>query len=302
MKYNAKKYMIALLTLIMVISCITVGAAAAPIPFESATATGSYRHPATGSIEDSGGTSSEALGQSMVTSVVSPDALMETAPDGTLYLSLRFNLMSNISSTKLSVQKPGETSWSPVSYEVTGKGDDSQDLRIPVPSKDAVVRAECFVDAMGRAVIFYVTTDHFTAGNAGNFAQLDENHLPDAAPAKPKADGSVIGDDVVGLVTGGSGKASSEKTSSDSQMPTQNAPVQEVIITWRVWVMFFLLVFCAQMLACLCFSGIKVLIRRFKAPVSEPRLPSLDDEPEEDMDFLNEAWDENWEESKDEVR
>ena len=304
-KVYAKKYICSLLALVLVLGCMTIGAAAATLPAESAVATGSYRHPGTGSVEDSGGESSEALGQSMVASVVSPEALVETASDGTLYLSLRFNLMSNISSTKLSVQKAGEAAWSPVDYEVTATGEDSKDLRLPFPAKDAIVRAECFVDAMGRAVVFYVTVDKFTPGNSGNFAQLDSDHLPAKSSGTSKSDSSVIGDDVVGLVTGGSGNVPAPKadgTASGSASDQEDAPMQEVIITWRVWVMFFVLVFCAQMLACLCFWGIKTLISNRKNPRSRDSLPPLPEEPDEDMDFLNEVWDENWEETKDEVR
>lgn len=310
MKYHLKKYLCSLLALVLVLGCITIGAAAAQLPAESAVATGSYRHPGSGKIEDSGGESSEALGQSMVTSVVSPEALMETAPDGTLYLSLRFNLMSNISSTKLSVQKSGETSWSPVEYEVTATGEDSKDLRIPFPAKDAIVRAECFVDAMGRAVVFYVTVDGFTPGNSGNFAQLDSEHLPSkSSGSTSKSDSNVIGDSVVGLVTGGSGNTPSSGNSANAVGNTVggtsekgNAPVQEVIITWRVWVMFFLLVFCAQMLACLCFWGIKTLISSRSNSAARKPLPPLPDESKDDMDFLEENWDDNWEEIKDAAR
>lgn len=301
-KLNATKHICSLLALVVILSCMTIGVAAAPLPAESATATGSYRHPGTGSIEDSGGSSSEALGQSMVTSVVSSEALLETAPDGTLYLSLRFNLMSNISSTKLSVQKPGETSWSPVSYEVTATGEDSKDLRLVVPAKDAIIRAECFVDAMGRAVIFYVTLDNFTPGNTGKFAQLDSEQLPTQPANSPSAGGSVIGDDVVGLVTGGSGNAPANTTSGNVSSEQEDTPMQEVVITWRVWVMFFILVFCAQMLACLCFWGIKTLISSRMHSKSRNSLPPLPEDSDDDMDFSEDDWDENWEEMPNEVR
>lgn len=298
-KHNTKKYLCSLLALVLVLGCMTIGAAAAEAPCESAVASGLYRHPGTGNIEDSGGASSEALGQSMVTSVVTPEALMETASDGSLYLSLRFNLMSNISKTELAVQKSGESGWTPVTYEVTGEGDDTKDFRIPVPAKDAVVRAECFVDAMGRAVIFYVTVDNFTAGNTGNFARMDADKTPAQSTNTNSSGSSVIGDDVVGLVTGGSGKATAASDSANTVEGKE--PMQEVIITGRVWIMFFLLVFCAQMLACLAFWGIKALITSRKTSRPRKNLPPIPDEPEEDVDFSDELWDEEWEETKDEV-
>lgn len=300
-KLNTKKYIGSLLALVLVIGCMTIGVAAAPAPCESAVATGSYRHPGTGSIEDSGGTSSEALGQSMVTSVVSPEALLETASDGSLYLSLRFNLMSNISKTDLAVQKPGESSWTPVTYEVTATDEDSKDLRIPIPAKDVIIRAECFVDAMGRAVIFYVTVDNFTSGNTGSFAQMDADKPPVQSANSANGSGnSVIGDDVVGLVTGGSGKAPA--ASDSTSVKEGDAPMQEVIVTGRVWFMLFVLVFCTQLLACLTFWGIKTLICTHKTARPRKNIPPLPDEAEEDTVFSDDLWDEDWEDTEHEVR
>lgn len=284
MKLHTKNYIGRLLALVLALGCMTIHASA-QAPCESAVATGAYRHPGTGSIEDSGGTGSEALGQSMVTSVVSPEALMETASDGTLYLSLRFNLMSNISKTELSVQAPGASGWTPVSYEVTGEGEDSRDFRIPVPAKDAIIRAECFVDAMGRAVVFFVTVDDFTSGNTGNFATMDDAQLS----TKDEA-----GDSVVGLVTGGADKAPSD--SNGSAVSNDSASMQEVFVTGRVWIMLFLLVFCAQLLACLTFWGLKTLIASHKATRSQNPLPPVkEDAPEEDIDFSEKLWEEDWE-------
>lgn len=291
MKQSTKKsfFRAAALALVL-ICCFATSAFAQEITYESATATGSYKHPLTGVIEDSGGESSEALGQSMVGNMVDSQALVETAPDGTYYLSLRFHLMSNISETQFSVQMPGETSWNPVSYESTAKGEDSEDMRIAIPSKDAVVRAECMVDAMGRKVIFFITVDQFAPGNAGSFAQMDE---------KPSS--AVPGGNTVGLVTGGTGKVVQPP---QEQAVAETVPaVTHAVIGSNVWIMFFVLVFCAQLLACMVFWGIKtwferMLKQRSSASAGEPMQDTTAEEPDFTDDFDADFLDKNWEDDE----
>ena len=303
------KFCSLLLALVLAAGLTAPGAAAAEAPCESAVATGCYRHPVTGVIEDSGGESSEALGQSMVNSVVSTDALIETTADGRMYLSLRFNLMSNISDTDFRVQKPGDTSWTPVAAERTAQGEDTANLRLPIPGKDAIVRAECFVDAMGRPVVFYVQLGTFASGNAGNFVRMDENSGPSATAAAqnpetpslpgsgPVSGGTAVSDgEVAGLVIGGSGTTPSDA----SGQPAGEADGREVIISGRGWTMIFLVVFCAQILACLAFWGIQSLISD-KKDRRRP-MPREAEAPREEPDFSDEDWEKVWEETKDEVR
>ena len=285
-----------LLAGVALVLALVIGAAlpafAEAAPAESAKATGLYRHPETGKIEDSGGESSEALGQSMVNSVVDPQALVETAKDGSLYLSLRFQLMSNISEVLLSVQEPGDADWQTVSFESTDKQADSEDFRLPIPSKEAIVRAECMVDAMGRHVVFYVTVDDFTPGNAGGFAPMQA----DAKPAAQPAAGNVVGGDTVGLVTGGSAPAA--KPAAPAVPEAAPAGTRTVMLSANVWIMFFVLVFCAQLLACLTFWGIQSLVRR-KAKghgsraAAEPDTLASADEDDFDESFLDSAWTED---------
>ena len=268
------------------IFCLALPVLAAEAPSEACTPQGLYRHPVTGIIEDSGGESSEALGQSMVTSVVVPQALMETGADGSLYLSLRFNLMSNISDVSFAVQTPGQSEWTPVGYEITGSGEDTQDLRFPVPGKDAILRCQLFVVPMGRSVVFYVTVSDFTDGNPGNFAQMDADYTPkftdpvapSTVPQVTMPQGSVtnVGKDgeVLGLVVGGQG------TQQQSEAAEPAAPAGTVIITGRVWAMVFILVFCAQLLACFVFWGLLQLIRggKKKRPIPQAEPVSCDED------------------------
>lgn len=143
------------------------------LPCQSAAATGYYAHPITGVIEDSGGESNQALGQSMVSNVVDSNALIEDASDHVL-ISVRFHLMNSLSDVKLSIQTPGSTSWESVSYEKTAVGNDTADLRFSAPDANVYVRAECKVDAMGRYVIFFIGFSNLTEGNAGGFVQTED--------------------------------------------------------------------------------------------------------------------------------
>ena len=283
----------AALSLVLLFS-LAVSAFAAPAPCETGKAVGSYRHPVTGLIEDSGGEDSEALGQSMVENMVDDYALIETAADGTVYMSVRFHLMSNVSEVNMQVQARGDTEWTPVAYESTGKGEDTEDIRVAIPAKDAILRAQCFVDAMGRSVVFFVTATDLTEGNAGNFARMDENHTAPAAPGGAAQSGSsALGKDTVGLVTGGTAPAAG--AASGNAVPQVDGVATRVEISGQVWIMFFVVAFCAQLLACLVFWGLKSLVERggrhAAAPeeMPESELSKADDD-DFDTDFLDSDW------------
>ena len=300
-KFKFKRHLISCLALALVF-CLPLTALAAEAPCEAATATGHYRHPVTGIIEDSGGESSFALGQSMVDSVASPDALLETGADGQLYLDLRFNLMSNISQVDFAVQQPNDAQWTPLGYESIAKGDDTEDLRFAIPGKDAILRCQLFVDARGRSVVFYVTVGDFTEGNPGNFPRMEENYTPTftkpgEAPKPPADQGSTavtipqgavtnVGMDgeVLGLVTGGTGK---DNTPAETAAP--GAP-RDVIISGSVWVMFFVLVFCAQLLACFVFQGLRKLGTRNKKARAIPQADAVNFDDSDDADPEGSGW------------
>lgn len=296
MKQNIlKRISICAALLLMLVGCLAFRAFAENVTSEGASVHASYRHPVTDKIEDSGGESSEALGQSMVESMVDPQGLLETDADGNLYLSVRFHLMSNVSKVDMAVQKPGDSEWTQASRESTAKGDDSEDFRVAVPSKDAVIRARCFVDAMGREVVFFVTADEFSAGNPGGFAVMK---VGDKSASGASANGgSAIPENTVGVVTGGSNKASQQAVTVSTVPTAKQAPVRDVELSASVWIMLFVLVFCAQLLACLTFWGLKTLItKKFAQSSQQTELPApAADASEEDfdMDFLDSKWEEN---------
>ncbi len=295
MKHKTLKRISACAAMMLVlISCLAFCAFADEASGEGATVHGLYRHPTTNQIEDSGGESSEALGQSMVTSMVDPQGFLETDADGNLYLSVRFHLMSNVSQVELAVQKPGDSEWTQCSWESTEKGEDSEDIRIPVPSRDAIIRASCFVDAMGRNVVFFVTADQFTAGNPGGFTALKEGEKPAANASVQQT--SAIPEHTSGLVTGGSDKAAQQSAAQPAAAQADLTTTRQLEISASVWVMLFVLVFCAQLLACLAFWGLKTLLTHIwtQRHQAEPMpLPDQEDDDEAfDMDFLDSNWEE----------
>lgn len=130
-----------------------------------------YRHPVTGTIEDSGGEASYATGQGMVEGAVYNTGIMEVTSDGSYYLTIRMSLMDYTSNHSLWVQNVGDSGWStPAELGVTGNGTDSNgttaDICMKVPSENCVVRVGMYVESMGRDVIFYVYPSNYSAGNS----------------------------------------------------------------------------------------------------------------------------------------
>ena len=132
----------------------------------------SYRHPLTGTVEDSGGESSYATGQGMVNGCVYSTGILEVTSDGKYYLTIRMSLMDYTSGHNFQVQTTGDSGWSKTVYGQTGSGSDSNgntaDICIQVPSEKCIIRASMYVEPMGRDVIFYIYPNNFQAGNSTN--------------------------------------------------------------------------------------------------------------------------------------
>lgn len=129
-----------------------------------ATATPHYAHPNTGKIEDSGGSSSAVLGQSMTESATSSHALVEVDSAGNTYVTVRLLLMDNIKNPKFSVD--GSTVSAKLMQENAGRN--SADYRMRVNGTNSVIRCSMYVSAMGRDVVFYITVGNLKAGH-GDF-------------------------------------------------------------------------------------------------------------------------------------
>ena len=131
-----------------------------------------YKHPVTGTIEDSGGEASYATGQGMVEGCVYQTGILEVTSDGKYYLTIRMSLMDYTSKHSFQVQTTGASGWSNTVYGQTGKGSDSNgttaDICIQVPSEKCIVRGTMYVEPMGRDVVFYAYPNNFKAGNSTN--------------------------------------------------------------------------------------------------------------------------------------
>lgn len=128
----------------------------------------SYQHPVTGSVEDSGGSSSYATGQGMVESVMGTSGMLEKTESGDCYLTVRMGLMDLTSGHTFWVQKRGESGWKSVSAVVTQSGSDqngkTSDFCFSVPDQDSIVKVSMYVEPMGRNVVFYASLDNLKKG------------------------------------------------------------------------------------------------------------------------------------------
>lgn len=164
--------------LVLVASAVSPGPAFAAVSAVYTAATNpTYENPATGAIEDAAGSSNVALAESMVTSIVYENALIERDTDGTLYASLRFKLADQISSIALEVSADG-SSYEPVEAAQMQTGTDSAtstataDYRFAIPSETATVRCSMGVIPMGRAVVYFISFGALQEGDAdGTFVQ-----------------------------------------------------------------------------------------------------------------------------------
>lgn len=154
--------------LVLVASITPMPVLAASNGIYIATATPHYKHPETGVIEDSGGSSSSVLGQSMTESATYEQALVEVDPEGNTYITVRLQLMDNIKDPQFQVD--GEPVTASLMQENYGdlSEDNTADFRMKVNSEDSIIRCNMYVIAMGREVIFYITVSDLQPGS-GDF-------------------------------------------------------------------------------------------------------------------------------------
>ena len=131
------------------------------------TTTTNYANPETGLIVDGG--TNEALGQSMVGSVVSPTALVEVSGERT-FVTIGIGLASNISNTRILVQNQrGVDSYNGVSFTQTGTSwahdDTVLHLRFEMTDPGNLISPIIFVDPMGRDVQFFIRLNMGTAAS-----------------------------------------------------------------------------------------------------------------------------------------
>lgn len=136
-------------------------------------ATPYYSHPITGIIEDAG--NNPEIGQGMTENVLHKQAFLEEV-DGAYYLTVRFNLASNIKNETFAVQVKGDSDFYSTQAEIVQTNGDTRDYRFEIPSKNVIIRSSFFVEPMGRDIIFYFDVDNFVEGNT-DFIAMDEDNL-----------------------------------------------------------------------------------------------------------------------------
>ncbi len=140
----------------------------------TATATASYSHPNTGEIEDSGGESSEVLGEAMVDGINYGQALVEVDETGTTYVTLRFLLYSYLSDVSFSYDSTGDgSSYTETEYVEmqSNEEEDTGDYRFAIDSTDSIICVSLFPEPMGRDVVFFVTLSDLVDGNTAGFVE-----------------------------------------------------------------------------------------------------------------------------------
>ena len=155
--------------------------------------TSSYANPDTGEIEDSGGSSNEALGTSMVAGISQPDALVEVTAQGDIEVTVRFGQGNALGDVRVAFD---ETKSGKFGDEVTAemvKLDDAEnkaDFRFTTPSEKATMRISMFVEPMGRDVVFFATLGTPVAGDTAGFGASQQNSAASAGMASSASAGT----------------------------------------------------------------------------------------------------------------
>lgn len=174
----------------------------------TATATPTYENPATGAVEDSGGASSAALGQSMVIGITGTQALVERDVDGKVFVTMRFSQADSIGEVKVASDTSGSGSYGEeVVAEIVREdaANNQADYRFPSASESATLRVSMYVEPMGRSVLYFVKLSDLQEGNTADFVQSVE-------PGQGSADGAA---------SSGTGAASS--SSNEAGAPTTDS-------------------------------------------------------------------------------
>lgn len=186
--------------LVMAVGALPQSAYAAVSAVYTATVTPSYANPATGQIEDAGGSSNQALGESMVTSTTKTEALVETDTEGNTFVTLRIGLIDQITGVSVECSTDGGSTFDAVDVAEMQRDvshgeaspDNTGDFRFQAPSPDSVMRVKLDVIPMGREVIYFVSLSNLVEGNSAGFVQTvtPGEGEPDDAAADAAADGS----------------------------------------------------------------------------------------------------------------
>ena len=215
-----KRALCSMVVMLALVAGITsIPALAASNGVYTATATSHYKHPTTGLIEDSGGEGSYVLGQSMTESALNKAALVEVDPQGNTFVTVRLNLMDNIQNPQFQVDGSRNGNFSSVPATVMQEDftNNTTDFRMQVPSENAIIRCNMYVNPMGRDVIFYITVGNLQSGS-GDFVTSVKVEQPAQEPEPEQSDTSASAVQTPASSTSDSQMSSStpETSSSDT--------------------------------------------------------------------------------------
>lgn len=144
-----------IIMLVFMTSINTVEAQALSDGVYVAPVTVDYRNPETGQIEDGGSEQNYQLGLSMCQSITNSQALIEVQ-NGKTYVTLRFSLMSNISSVNIATQSSSGGSYYNTSVTKLNANGDNADFKFEVRDPSFYISPSMYVTPMGRNVKFFV--------------------------------------------------------------------------------------------------------------------------------------------------
>ncbi len=172
--------------LVLVASITTVPVFAASNGIYIARAHPQYRNPSTGVIEDSGGESSEVLGQSMTESATYKKALVEVDANGNTYATIRLQLADNIANPQFQVD--GASVSATCMQE--NYGANTVDYRMRINSESSIIRCSITVNAMGRDVVFFITLSDLISGSEDFITSVSvvspAPETPSQSPSEPE--------------------------------------------------------------------------------------------------------------------
>lgn len=157
----------------------------------TANVSASYENPDTGAIEDAGGQSSKAMGQSMIQGIVQPNALVEKDGSGKSLITVRLYQASELGDVKVSYDDSHSGNYSAPELAKAVKEDagaNMNDYQFAAPGENATLRFNVHVNPMGRDVNFFIKLSDLVEGNTANFNQtINVDELKANAAAKAQS-------------------------------------------------------------------------------------------------------------------
>ena len=227
-KFNIKSKFKNTLSLFLVMILFSINTLQVNAQVQNVELEGGYRHPSTGTIEDSGGEASFALGQSMVDKMVVPQATYNPNSEYGSIIEFQMKMMDSISQVTLEVQEPG-SDFTQVKHGQKSIDSTTAQFQVPVNNPNAVIKATCFVKPMGRSVVFFI----YPKGEVANTATGNSNNNTDTS-------------NNLGLIIGGPGITDKNQEDTSTAVTdkdnNQNAK-PGYVIDESVWITLAMLIF-----------------------------------------------------------